>query len=137
MTIAFYKVDNSLNYERHEFDQFCDQPQEIMDMLQRLPEEEVKFYNADKYSWQSKEPTLADFESDYNDEELDGGWWCIVIQEPKEQKVYLIVQDKPFGKVFARVFGSMEEAEKAMNERDEISGERLYADCHIIERTIE
>ena len=86
MTIAFYKVDNSLNYERHEFDQFCDQPQEVLDMLQRLPDEEVKFYNADQYSWQSKEPSLADFEEDYNDEELDGGWWCIVIQEQKEQK---------------------------------------------------
>lgn len=86
MTIAFYKVNNSLNYERHEFDQFCDQPQEVLDMLQRLPEDEVKFYDADKYSWQSKEPSLADFEEDYNDEELDGGWWCIVIQEPKEQK---------------------------------------------------
>lgn len=86
MTIAFYKVDNSLNYERHEFDQFCDQPQEVLDMLQRLPDEEVKFYNTDQYSWQSKEPSLADFEEDYNDEELDGGWWCIVIQEQKEQK---------------------------------------------------
>jgi hypothetical protein len=86
MTIAFYKVNNSLNYGRHEFDQFCDQPQEVLDMLQRLPEDEVKFYDADKYSWQSKTPSLADFENDYNDEELDGGWWCIVIQEPKEQK---------------------------------------------------
>lgn len=86
MTIAFYKVNNSLNYERHEFDQFCDQSQEVLDMLQRLPEDEVKFYDADKYSWQSKTPSLADFENDYNDEELDGGWWCIVIQEPKEQK---------------------------------------------------
>ena len=137
MTIAFYKVDNSLNYDRHEFDNLCDQPQEVLDMLQRLPDEEVKFYNADKYSWRSKEPTLADFETDYNDEELDGGWWCIVIQEPKEQKVYLIVQDKSFGKVFARVFGSYEKAEKALNERDERTGEKLYPDCHIIERTIE
>ncbi len=54
-----------------------------------------------------------------------------------EQKVYLIVQDKPFGKVFARVFGSNEKAEKALNERDEMTGEKLYPDCHIIERTIE
>ena len=54
-----------------------------------------------------------------------------------EQKVYLIVQDKPVRKVFARVFSSVEKAEKAMNERDERSGEKLYTDCHIIERTIE
>ena len=58
---------------------------------------------------------------------------CVIM----EQKVYLIVQDKPFGKVFARVFGSQEKAEKAMNERDERTGEKLYPDCHIIERTIE
>lgn len=139
MTIAFYKVNNSLNYGQFEFARFRDQPQEVLDMLKRLPDEEVKFYNADQYSWPSKEPTLEDFETDYNDEELDGGWWSIVIQEPKkyEQKVYLIVQDKPFCKVFARVFGSMEKAEKAMNERDERTGEKLYPDCHIIERTIE
>lgn len=54
-----------------------------------------------------------------------------------EQKVYLIVQDKPESKVFARVFGSYEKAEKALNERDERTGEKLYTDCHIIERTIE
>lgn len=58
---------------------------------------------------------------------------CVIM----EQKVYLIVQDKPVCKVFARVFGSQEKAEKAMNERDENSGEKLYTDCHIIERTIE
>ena len=105
MTIAFYKVNNSLNYERHEFDQFCDQPQEVLDMLQRLPEDEVKFYNADQYSWQSKEPTLADFENDYNDEELDGGWWCIVIQEPKEQKETLesMVSKHAYNEIVSKV----------------------------------
>ena len=105
MTIAFYKVDNSLNYERHEFDQFCDRPQEVLDMLQRLPEDEVKFYDADKYSWQSKEPTLADFENDYNDEELDGGWWCIVIQEPKEQKETLesMISAHAYDEIVAKV----------------------------------
>ena len=105
MTIAFYKVDNSLNYERHEFDQFCDQPQEVLDMLQRLPDEEVKFYNTDQYSWQSKEPSLADFEEDYNDEELDGGWWCIVIQEPKEQKETLesMISAHAYDEIVAKV----------------------------------
>lgn len=105
MTIAFYKVNNSLNYERHEFDQFCDQPQEVLDMLQRLPEDEVKFYDADKYSWQSETPSLADFENDYNDEELDGGWWCIVIQEPKEQKETLesMVSKHAYNEIVAKV----------------------------------
>lgn len=54
-----------------------------------------------------------------------------------EQKVYLIVQDLPVKKVYARVFGSYEKAEKALAERDERSGEKLYSECHIIERTIE
>ena len=77
MTIAFYKVDNSLNYGRHEFDK--DTPEAIMEKLNKLPDDEVKVYNADQYNWQSKEPTLADFEQGYNDEDLDGGWWCVVV----------------------------------------------------------
>lgn len=105
MTIAFYKVNNSLNYERHEFDHFCDQPQEVLEMLQRLPEDEVKFYDADKYSWQSEAPSLADFENNYNDEELDGGWWCIVIQEPKEQKETLesMVSEHAYEEIVSKV----------------------------------
>lgn len=56
----------------------------------------------------------------------------------EKQKVYLIVQDKPYGKVYARVFGSYDKAEKAMNERDKRTGEKLYPEpCHIIEREIE
>ena len=107
MTIAFYKVDNSLNYGRHEFDQFCDQPQEVLDMLQRLPEDEVRFYDAGKYSWQSKEPTLADFENDYNDEELDGGWWCIIIndakQKEKKQTLEEMVSKHAYDEIVAKV----------------------------------
>ena len=82
MTIAFYKVDNSLNYERHEFD--ADRPETIIEKLQRLPDGEVKFYDADKYCWQSKEPTLADFETDYNDEQLDG--WRMVVHHHQRRK---------------------------------------------------
>ena len=107
MTIAFYKVDNSLNYGRHEFDQFCDRPQEVLDMLQRLPEDEVRFYDAGKYSWQSKEPTLADFENDYNDEELDGGWWCIIIndakQKEKKQTLEEMVSKHAYDEIVAKV----------------------------------
>lgn len=105
MTIAFYTVDNSLNYERHTFDNLYDKPQEILEMLQKLPEGEVKFYNADQYSWQSKEPTLDDFETDYNDEELDGGWWCIVIQEPQEQKETLesMISKHAYNEIVAKV----------------------------------
>ncbi len=84
MIIAFYKVNNSLNYERHEFD--TDRPETIIEKLQRLPEDEVKLYDGDNYSWQGKEPTLADFEYDYNNEELDGDWWCIIINYTKQKE---------------------------------------------------
>ncbi len=87
MIIAFYKVDNSLNYGRHEFDTLCDQPQETLAILQKLPETEVRFYDTDQYSWQSKSLNLADFETDFNNEELDNGWWCVILplSVPKDE----------------------------------------------------
>ena len=57
--------------------------------------------------------------------------------EKNETKVYLIVEDQPKTKVFARVFGTLQKAEKALEERDDRTGEKLYPCCHIIERTIE
>jgi len=54
-----------------------------------------------------------------------------------KQKVYLIVEDAPYTKVYARVFSNEEKAQKAMEERDDVTGERLYPDCHVIEREIE
>ena len=36
--------------------------------------------------------------------------------ETNKQKVYLIVEDQPKTKVYARVFGSKENAEKALEE---------------------
>ena len=85
MTIAFYKVDNSLNYERHTFDTF--RPETIIEKLQLLPDDEVKFYDSKEYSWSTRTPSLADFETDFNDEELDCGWWCIIINDkPTEEK---------------------------------------------------
>ena len=80
MTLAFYKVDNSLGLERHSFD--CeDKSEKIMETLAKLPDGECKIYNMDYYGWGNRPaPNAADFEEDYNNEELDGGWWCIVIQ---------------------------------------------------------
>lgn len=51
--------------------------------------------------------------------------------------VFLIVGNQPKAKVYARIFGTKIKAEKALKERDERTGERLYPNCHIIERTIE
>ena len=52
-------------------------------------------------------------------------------------KVYMIVEDQPKTKVYARVFGSKGSAEEALQERDERTGEKLYPACHIIERRLE
>jgi hypothetical protein len=75
MTLAFYKVDNSKNYERHTFDVFYDRPQVIKEMLSELSDEELHCYDMDNNVDRSI------FEDDYNDEVLDGGWWCVVIND--------------------------------------------------------
>lgn len=75
MTLAFYKVENSQGYERHTFDMWCDRPQVIKEMLSELSDDELRMYDMDsKYD--------ADyFKEDYNDEVLDSGWWCVVIND--------------------------------------------------------
>ena len=86
MILAFYKVNNSLAYGRHEFDKFYDQPELIVEKLNKLPEDEVKFYDTDHFGYGNvPSPNLADFVEDYNDEELDGGWWVIAINNSKKQ----------------------------------------------------
>lgn len=73
MLLAFYKVGNSLDYERHTFDLF-NNPQEIKDMLCGLSDDELRVYDTEnKYD-------LVAFEDDYNNEILDNGWWCITIR---------------------------------------------------------
>ena len=46
-------------------------------------------------------------------------------------------RDQGSSQGFRTGFRDPEKAEKAMNERDERTGERLYPECHVIERTIE
>lgn len=75
MTLAFYKVGNSKNYERNTFDKWYDKPKVIREMLSRLSDEELRMYDMNnKYD-------VRYFEEDYNDEVLDGGWWCVVIND--------------------------------------------------------
>lgn len=75
MILAFYKVDNSKNYERHTFDMWYDRPQVIKKMLSELSDEELRMYNMDNMY------DVDFFQEDYNDEILDGGWWCVVIND--------------------------------------------------------
>ena len=51
--------------------------------------------------------------------------------------VFLIVDDQPKTKVYARIFGTKKKAEQVLKERDNRTGEKLYHNCHVIERTIE
>lgn len=75
MKLAFYKVDNSQQYGRHEFDYIADEPKKILEMLSKLDDKELRIYDMDdKYD-------AIDFEVDYNDEILDGGWWCVIIPD--------------------------------------------------------
>ena len=77
MILAFYRVDNSLKYERHTFDYIAEEPKKILEMLSKLDDEELRIYDMDdKYD-------VVDFEVDYNDEILDGGWWCVAIMDNK------------------------------------------------------
>ena len=80
MLLAFYKVNNALKYERHTFDYIYDKPEEILEKLRKLPEEEYKIYDLSTTSTSVMHYTLGDFVEDYNDEILDGGWWSIIIQ---------------------------------------------------------
>jgi len=73
MTLAFYKVNNSQDFGRHEFDSIYDDRQAIIDKLGKLSDEELMCYDVSSFG------TLSEFACDYNDELLDGGWWCVVI----------------------------------------------------------
>ena len=74
MTIAFYKVCNSQNYGRHEFDYIYDERKAIMEKLSKLGEEECRYYDM------STIKGACWFVEDYNDEIIDGKeWWCVII----------------------------------------------------------
>lgn len=73
MLLAFYAVDNSQHYGRHEFDCIYDKPSEIKKMLSKLSDEELRIYDTGSEG-------LYDLAEDYNDEIIDGSqWWCVVI----------------------------------------------------------
>lgn len=80
MIIAFFRVDNSKNYDRDEFNGWS--KEETLQALNELPEDEVRIYNFDFYGYSGLAGMVqnaSDFEQDYNDEILDGGWWTVVV----------------------------------------------------------
>jgi hypothetical protein len=72
--LAFYKVDNSQGYGRHTFD-LIPKYSDIMEMLYKLTDDELLVYDMDN------EFDRQYFETDFNDEVLDGGWWMIIIND--------------------------------------------------------
>jgi len=73
MTLVFYKVNNSQDYDPFTFDDIYDKPDKIKKMLEKLSDEELRMYDMD-----NKYDKVA-FEDDYNDEVLDGGWWLWIL----------------------------------------------------------
>lgn len=72
---VFYPVNNNKGYDRHTFDYYTDD-KIIAEMLREV--DNLKVYNLDCTN-RSKEVCLYDLVEDYNDEELDGGYWMIVL----------------------------------------------------------
>ena len=82
MILAFYAVSNSMDYERHSFD-YDNSDLETYKKLLSLNEDDVRMYSEDTSVQQHLD--LNEFVYDYNDEYLDGGWWCIKLHLTKEE----------------------------------------------------
>lgn len=90
IAIAFYKVDNSLEYDRNEFDDIYDQPEEIIRRLRLLPDEERRYYDLSKATGNDMVMDAADLMNDYNDEVIDDcGWWSVLIQVEQEPEPWV------------------------------------------------
>ena len=82
--LAFYPVDNDLGWDRNP-DQLACLEQDVA--FKKMWEERdglgARFYHMDTKDYgdpfgQHGIMNADDFEENYNDEELDGGWWSIV-----------------------------------------------------------
>lgn len=80
MMLAFYRVDNSIGYDRQSFDLIYDKPDEILEKLDMLNDDEWRLYDM-SYCEDKGIYNALDFQENYNDEILDGGWWCIIIND--------------------------------------------------------
>lgn len=76
--LALYPVDNSLGWERHEFD-CLDDDMTFKKMWEEQDGLEAHFYQMDSKSYSGRLLNGAEFEEDYNDEYYDGGFWCKVL----------------------------------------------------------
>ena len=76
--LVFYPVSNAKGYDRHYFE--CVSAEEACKLLSEL--EGTKFYDMQGFDRHGRIPDMEDFVEDYNDEELDGGWWTIILELP-------------------------------------------------------
>ena len=91
MTIlAFYPVNNDLGWERHDFDCMDDEKafkvlwEHGDEVYARFYDMESHFGDRNTYDLPYPMRDADDFEEDYNDEELDGGWWCKTLHVPSD-----------------------------------------------------
>lgn len=78
MILGFYAVDNSKGFDRNSFDGM--NASQILDELEQLLPEEVRCYDMGSVHDTQNNPALLAFVNDYNNCELDGGWWCVLIE---------------------------------------------------------
>lgn len=122
MKLGFYKVNNSKNYDRHTFDDLYDKPEEIERMLAELPDEEIKIFSASAYGYGGTAPwpNLADFEEDYNNEELDLGWWFVVLRYDEPKYVWVFSGEQTWedktADIVIEIFSTEDAAHKYMKE---------------------
>ena len=81
MKLAFYLVNNSCEYTPETFSNLYDKPEEIRNLFGKLKCDEWRVYDLSTTSPLSRIPNAADFMNDYNGEELDGGWWCLLLKD--------------------------------------------------------
>ena len=80
--LVFYPVENELKIERHTFDLMTDE--EAWEELCKV--EGVRIYDLTRSNRNGSMLDMGDFVEDYNDEELDGGWWSVILTLPDEQE---------------------------------------------------
>ena len=84
MKLAFYKVGNSLGFDRHSFDDMS--AEQIERHLQPLLNDnnEAAIVNLDD------EESVEFFTEEYNDEIYDLGWWCVLIKTDDKPKMWCV-----------------------------------------------
>lgn len=76
--LVFWPVENPNEIGRHDFEGMAD-----TEIWKALPNNS-RVYDLDKADGHGKCPDMENFTEDYNDEELDGGWWSTVVIVPEE-----------------------------------------------------